>query len=271
MVLYEMLTGHVPFESNSDYELLKSQLEEAPTLPREFMPKRVPQSMEAAVLRALAKAPEDRFHSAAAFRAGLEAIQLETDFFKTISIGGEPGQNSPKPPGTGFEDTSPPFVPKAHRSPDSSSMPADRPAHHRSASYWSYLRRNPRVVGLSVLIGIVAVLVGIAHKPLQSPLTAVGSPPASVEQLNKTALTDNPPVIDSVTPPRGEQGVASGDQPAKLVETATPIPESAPTAPKQEQQSDQKQKPDNGREQRVTSIKRQPSFKEDIAFFVVKK
>jgi serine/threonine protein kinase len=73
IVLYELLTKRLPFEKSTDYDLIKSQVEEPPPALRSFMPE-ILGPIEDAVLRALAKAPERRFHSAAEFRAELEKI-----------------------------------------------------------------------------------------------------------------------------------------------------------------------------------------------------
>ena len=70
LLLYEMLTGRLPFESNSDYELMRAQVEAAPPPPRVFAPQ-VPLDIEQALMRALAKRPAARFQSAAEFRAAL--------------------------------------------------------------------------------------------------------------------------------------------------------------------------------------------------------
>src|ERR1700683_923349 len=54
ILLYEMLTGRVPFSSNSEYELMRSQIEDPPTPPREFAPY-IPLPIEEAIMRALAQ------------------------------------------------------------------------------------------------------------------------------------------------------------------------------------------------------------------------
>ena len=70
IVLFEMLTGRVPFHAESEYELMRAQLEDAPPPPRTFAPG-IPPALEAAVLRALAKDPAARFPTASDFRAAL--------------------------------------------------------------------------------------------------------------------------------------------------------------------------------------------------------
>jgi serine/threonine protein kinase len=67
ILLYEMLTGRVPFASHSEYELMRSQIEDAPTPPRDFSPN-IPLPIEEAIMRALAKKPEARFQTAGEFR-----------------------------------------------------------------------------------------------------------------------------------------------------------------------------------------------------------
>jgi serine/threonine protein kinase len=61
-VLYEMLTGRVPFDGGSDYAVLKAHVEEIPRPPSLAVPG-LPAWLDHAVLRALAKEPAERFQS----------------------------------------------------------------------------------------------------------------------------------------------------------------------------------------------------------------
>ena len=70
ILLYEMLTGRVPFESNSDFELMRRQIEDAPVPPR-VLAGQIPLGVEQVIMRALAKKPEARFQTADEFRAVL--------------------------------------------------------------------------------------------------------------------------------------------------------------------------------------------------------
>ncbi|MCG8455022.1 MAG: serine/threonine protein kinase, partial [Holophagales bacterium] len=54
VVLYEMVTGRVPFESDSEFELLRAHLETTPISPRARVSS-VPDWLEAVILKALAK------------------------------------------------------------------------------------------------------------------------------------------------------------------------------------------------------------------------
>ncbi|MEK6288577.1 MAG: serine/threonine-protein kinase [Acidobacteriota bacterium] len=70
ILLYEMLTGRVPFNSTSEYELMRCQIEDAPTPPRAFA-FHIPLAVEQGIMRALAKKREARYQSAGEFRATL--------------------------------------------------------------------------------------------------------------------------------------------------------------------------------------------------------
>ncbi len=71
VVLYEALTGHLPFDTDSEFELMRSHLEKEPP-PLSRFGVAVPPEIESVLLRALAKNPEERFQSAGEFRAALQ-------------------------------------------------------------------------------------------------------------------------------------------------------------------------------------------------------
>jgi serine/threonine protein kinase len=78
VVLYQLLTGRLPFENPAFMKVLRSHLEDpVPALAVARPESSVPPAWEAVVHRALAKAPAARFQSAAEFREAIEA-GLET-------------------------------------------------------------------------------------------------------------------------------------------------------------------------------------------------
>jgi serine/threonine protein kinase len=70
ILLYEILTGRVPFDSQSEFEMMKMQVEKAPQPPRTFT-ESIPVEIEQAIMRSLAKKAEARFQTAGEFRAVL--------------------------------------------------------------------------------------------------------------------------------------------------------------------------------------------------------
>ncbi|HEV7699425.1 MAG TPA: serine/threonine-protein kinase [Pyrinomonadaceae bacterium] len=78
MMLYEVLTGRLPFESENEFELMKMQTEVTPPPPREINPA-IPEEVEEAIMRAIRKDPEERFQTAGDFREMLQEAGLGTD------------------------------------------------------------------------------------------------------------------------------------------------------------------------------------------------
>jgi serine/threonine-protein kinase len=76
VVLYEMLTGRLPFEAESPAALAFKQVYEEPEPPVEVEPS-VPEGMNALVMRLLAKSPGDRYGSAAEVSGALGRIRDE--------------------------------------------------------------------------------------------------------------------------------------------------------------------------------------------------
>ncbi|HLF00319.1 MAG TPA: Stk1 family PASTA domain-containing Ser/Thr kinase [Gaiellaceae bacterium] len=73
VVLYELLTGNVPFTGETPVEIAMKHLSEVPEPPSDHRPE-VPDDLDLVVLRALAKEPVDRYASAAAMDADLETV-----------------------------------------------------------------------------------------------------------------------------------------------------------------------------------------------------
>jgi serine/threonine protein kinase len=77
-VLYTMVAGRGPFDHyNALYQLAQAHASERPEPPSRFTAQLIPEALERAILKALAKRPEDRFQTAADFTAALDAIALE--------------------------------------------------------------------------------------------------------------------------------------------------------------------------------------------------
>ncbi|MDZ7360363.1 MAG: protein kinase [candidate division KSB1 bacterium] len=81
VVLYEMLTGQLPFSGEYELALLQAIVYDEPKPLKTYLPN-VPSKLEAIVRCALAKAPDDRYQSAQAFlnelRETMEGHELDT-------------------------------------------------------------------------------------------------------------------------------------------------------------------------------------------------
>ena len=127
VVLYRLLSGHLPFNADTAISMVQMQISEAPTPIASFRPD-LPGWCTAIVDRSLAKSPSDRFQSAEEFRSALIAAVTPQ------ALGEMPTLSTPTPPGLPLDlDMTVP-----HRTPTpmrtSSAIPAMPGNTARSAS-----------------------------------------------------------------------------------------------------------------------------------------
>ncbi len=212
IVLYEAVTGSVPFAGATLFDLMRAHLEEAPRPPRERRPE-LPASYEAVILQALAKDPSHRFQSATAMAQALaHATQalppeqwrpLATRGGPRISAAGlGPPTPSPTPVATG------PF-------PGATTERQQTPGAFRSTAVAPKTESRSRRTGL--LIGAVALLAILAGGALM--LTSRGGSHEEVATASPrdaavpTTPVEAPPAPIAVTP-----------APAPATEPAVPAP-----------------------------------------------
>jgi beta-lactam-binding protein with PASTA domain len=113
VILYEALTGRVPFEADSAVAVALKQVSEFPRTPSELNPA-VPTALDAVVLKAMSKDPANRFQSADEFDAALTEAErnpsvppVETASFAPVPVAtpetAEPS-GAPPPPAPPRED-----------------------------------------------------------------------------------------------------------------------------------------------------------------------
>ena len=73
IVMYEMLTGDLPFRADTPVSVALKQINEQPMKPREKVPK-LPMGVEQIILTAMEKSPDKRFQSAIVMRKHVEQI-----------------------------------------------------------------------------------------------------------------------------------------------------------------------------------------------------
>lgn len=220
ILFYEMVTGHAPFEADSEYALMQAHIEQPP--PRTRLAS-LSEGIEALMLRALEKDPADRFQTVQALREALQDAQPST-----------PKQ---KPPAqTRLADTpealpsSPDELPKATRQADASVLaPQTRLADEPSSALDESLRHlstHPRYLGVAA--GVVALLlVGFwMLGDSDAPETPPSEPAVTRPSSQPAASGFMPPRGSALPPPATEQ------PPSTLSPVEEPMPSVLPpTAP----------------------------------------
>ena len=147
IVLYELLTGRLPFTGDTPLEIAMKHLSEIPKPPSEIRPD-IPADLDMVVLRALAKDPADRYES---------AQEMERELARVAGGGGVTAETAEAATavlsGAGLADTAPTMV---SRRP----VVAPRTAEPYRADYYEYeepprKRRPvwPWLLGILVLAG----------------------------------------------------------------------------------------------------------------------
>ena len=92
VTLYRMVTGKRPFDGDNSLAIMRAQSETPAIPPRQINPA-LPETISAAILRSLAKAPEERFQTADEFRRALEGA-YSSDAIETVLMATTPTPSS---------------------------------------------------------------------------------------------------------------------------------------------------------------------------------
>ncbi|HEY8379676.1 MAG TPA: serine/threonine-protein kinase, partial [Nannocystis sp.] len=97
VVLYELVTGTVPFRGESAWETMLLHVEQPPTpISRRAPDVECPPELEALILRALAKDPAQRFQTAAELRMALQSVRTSHPAIPWAPLFGAPDSFSPR-------------------------------------------------------------------------------------------------------------------------------------------------------------------------------
>jgi tRNA A-37 threonylcarbamoyl transferase component Bud32 len=220
IVLYEALSGRLPFISSTDFALMQAHLETAPP-PLATIGIDCPPELEAILARALAKAPGDRFQSAGEFRDALVSFMPAKPTATAAVAGMKP---------TRLAAPEPALAPT--RLVGTSGVAA-APAMARAAGALKPATTLPlKWIGLALaaVLLLAGGMVGIVwmRRPVpQTETVAVVTPPPAVQQPPVESgsplpgtITDQPPASIAQVPQPGESPVVV---PPQRVEQ-TPVP-----------------------------------------------
>jgi eukaryotic-like serine/threonine-protein kinase len=164
VVLYQFLTGRLPYEGSSLAELAVRQQNEKPLAPSTYNSE-VPETLGAAVLRALEGDPSRRYASADELASGLqlglqgEDVTLPESTAATRALSGETATR--RLDQTGWTELRPPSQTRRPRPrPQPQAPPPPPPAAPRKRGAFSrFVRLVLALVGLLLIAGLVAAAV----------------------------------------------------------------------------------------------------------------
>lgn len=154
VMLYECLTGRVPYDADTPVAILLKHITDPLPIIREVLPD-LPDPLEGVLLKALAKNPNDRYQSAADFKAALE--RYERGVAESPTAPGPAPAAAPQAPGVS------PIAPAAATPAGRAEGRADR------------LRRSPALMRRLIAagaIGVLAVVGALALARLAGPSPA---------------------------------------------------------------------------------------------------
>jgi beta-lactam-binding protein with PASTA domain/predicted Ser/Thr protein kinase len=210
VILYELLTGVVPFEGESAVAIAFKQVSAAPRPPSELNPAVTP-TLDAVVLRSLAKDPNERYADADELIA---ALQHERDALPAFSdatalTAAESHvhhvQPHPPPPATGSLLLAP-----AGFDPGYGPPPAEEQARRRRRAWWWAL-----AAALVIAAAVLAVLLTQSKHTVVVPNVAGQSEQAAGATMRSAGLNPVPSLAPSTTVPTGlviSQSPAAGSR-----------------------------------------------------------
>jgi len=206
IMLYEMLSGVVPFDEKSDYELIRAHVETPPPPLAGLVPGLAPRT-EAALMRALAKDPQERFATVAAFGAALG--------LPGMTAAGNAPRRHDEVSGTGTRDARDIGGPEESAAKSETAKDAPGPRVQTDAKPPSAMNKYLPVAALGGALVIAAAAAAIIFSGAPAPNPAK-QPPASSAQVTPPAAIAPPP------PPAQTQTVVNPPPDSSMLPNPTP-------------------------------------------------
>lgn len=254
VLLYELLSGRVPFTARTDYELIQCIIEKKP-VPLRKVNEQIPRELEAIVQRALDKNPALRFADAKEFQKALQPFFADAPLL-------DPNRLGTPPPATDVLDIQP-------RRPDrlarlrSPRLPVTS-LTRTGGTALRWVRENRHLVATTVLLALALVFVGLiwldaSTEPVPTGQTVDDSlknglttqvllqqkttePPTEAEEPQRDSVRQTKPTSPRISaPPTGGYGAVPTPRPITSAPrgTAPPVgkkeetPSVPPTEPKE--------------------------------------
>lgn len=182
IILYEMVTGRVPFVADTPLAVILKHLSDPLPLPSAIKPD-IPPAIEQVILKALAKNPDDRFANTSEFITAWRRALREME---TVRVESDKTHLSPP-----SQPIAPPLRPQPQ--PASVTGTHSQPKARKPLTGWMV---GCVVVACLVLGGVGTVM--LMRGLLDSPTPTVNTPAPTVQVLPPTDIPDVPTVASQV-------------------------------------------------------------------------
>ncbi len=220
VVLYEMLTGRLPFERPTATATMLAHINEVPIAPSQAaQSSRIPPLLDGVVLQAMAKAPENRFRSASAMARALAGNLNDPGATTKITL--PPEQQATR------VATRPRPRPQLARPAPTYQQPVARPAQQRSSGGGRWILNFMLFV---ILLAMVVVAAYLATEYLRErENTPGGTDDATSTPTQEVESTEPPPIQQAtepiIAPPTEEPPTATSEPTATTEPSPTPTQE----------------------------------------------
>ena len=191
ITLYQMLSGHVPFEEGSDFDIMRHQVSTPPPPMIDLHPY-APAQYQNVVTKAIAKNPEERYRSVEEFGAALEHPESVATLAATI-VDGPKRTVLENNAGSTYATAAAPALSQPVTPSPLTALPVSSMPVSAGSGGW-----NRRHMTAALIVVVAAVLLGVvlfARKPSAAPIASVGGsanaslPQPQVEMTGSGTLT----------------------------------------------------------------------------------
>jgi len=241
VTMYEMVTGRRPFEGTSDYSVMAAHLQQVPVAPIEVVPG-VPPEVNDIILMAIAKDPEQRFQTAAAFRGALDAVGTGAGFTPAVAHTAVIPRVPPPVPQGSMQPPAPLAPPPAPLPPPPMYAAAPPPFSPPVAQRTSSKRGLYMTLGSIATVAVIVLAVFAAPRFLHTgaanlPQSVTDPAPTSTPPPQQNTAPVNPAPSEpepAVNAPNPAQQAPAPQQPrpnSPVPSQQNPAPRSTPAAP----------------------------------------
>lgn len=221
IVLYQMVTGRVPFQAHTPVATLYQVVHQPPPPPRQLNP-RIPAYLESVIMRALAKNPDQRFQSAREMAAALRQRRMVETPRSLVDASAQETQL--------IDTVEAPQRHSASRKDAKQPRPRVEPGQQKRKSFTPLLVTLAVVLLVLLSVGVFMVWNNVRQTQAEAEVRSIAAAATAAQQIIELATRNAMPTD---TPMRPVIELSPVVTVIEKVVTATAIPTDTPVPPTQ--------------------------------------